>query len=623
MKKQLFFTLVILTGLILTLTLQVTLPSEAASTALWGDASAQAAPIIDGNVVYAASCEYDDVSDAIDNATYGDTVVVPAGSCTWDSTLVITKGITLQGAGYENTIIRTDGPSGYDYSIVFNADQTTAINDYPFRLSGFTFQQVSAVYGCLELKNQYIENALTKVAVHDNRFIGRGVSATHIGIVHRLGVFGVIYNNIIQDVSHAWRFLGSSTGWTQVEEWAPGSSNAMYYEDNYLYLSEDVSSSLMVSGGGGNRYVARYNTIDLSIREPFGGSAQSYDIHGNQYNNPSGGIGLELYGNLRIGTRGRWIDQRGGQVFFFYNQWKSTDDGYTGSINIWEEYDDDDFQTITWPEGSRYGRTDEGNIMQRPINSYYWRNYGGINGDIPSSALNILFDHYHRGNGILNDPLTMFENSNWFRDNTIAFDGTIDPVGSCGYYGGHPCTKSGVGCGTLAEMNAINPGLGQNIRVGFWATDQSCSDLTGMVGENPTTPISGTLYRWSGSEWEAYYTPYTYPHPLRGDITPPALVLRGAPQDQAIHLNWAVSTTLPVTSTWRIDYYTQTATAPFSAAIPLSATRSTVLTEHVDTYQWYTVTLHAMLGQTSWLSDTVRVMPTDRFVYLPVVMREH
>jgi len=37
-----------------------------------------------------------------------------------------------------------------------------------------------------------------------------------------------------------------------------------------------------------------------------------------------------------------------------------------------------------------------------------------------------------------------------------------------------------------------------------------------MVGTNPSTPISGTLYKCtSANTWTAYYTPYTYPHPLR------------------------------------------------------------------------------------------------------------
>lgn len=101
----------------------------------------------------------------------------------------------------------------------------------------------------------------------------------------------------------------------------------------------------------------------------------------------------------------------------------------------------------------------------------------------------------------------------------------------------------------------------------------------------------------------------------------PTLELHGAPGDETIHLNWTVNITLPITTTWRIDYYTQTASI-YTATDPYSTTRSTVLTEHVQNYQWYTVTLHAMVGETSWLSDTVHVMPTDMLVYLPMVIRE-
>jgi parallel beta-helix repeat protein len=100
----------------------------------------------------------------------------------------------------------------------------------------------------------------------------------------------------------------------------------------------------------------------------------------------------------------------------------------------------------------------------------------------------------------------------------------------------------------------------------------------------------------------------------------PELVLHGAAGDSAIRLNWSVDVPLPMTTTWRIDYYTRTA-GIYTATDPLSVTRSTVLAEHVDNYRWYTVTLHAMLGETSWLSDTVRVMPTDRFVYFPLMRR--
>jgi hypothetical protein len=101
----------------------------------------------------------------------------------------------------------------------------------------------------------------------------------------------------------------------------------------------------------------------------------------------------------------------------------------------------------------------------------------------------------------------------------------------------------------------------------------------------------------------------------------PSLVLTAQPGDWRINLAWSVDTALLPATTWQIDYYTQTASV-YTATEPLSTTRSCVLTENVYNYQWYTVTLHAMTGSTSWLSDTVRVMPTDLFVYLPTVVKE-
>ena len=100
----------------------------------------------------------------------------------------------------------------------------------------------------------------------------------------------------------------------------------------------------------------------------------------------------------------------------------------------------------------------------------------------------------------------------------------------------------------------------------------------------------------------------------------PSLSLRGVPGNQKIYLDWEVNTTLPATTTWRIDYYTTTLTAPFTATDPFSITRAHTLTD-LTNYQTYTVTLNAMVGATPILSDTVRVMPTDTFVYLPAVMK--
>ena len=50
--------------------------------------------------IAAASCSSLHVQTAITSAAAGDTVVVPAGNCTWTSTVRITsKALTLRGAG--------------------------------------------------------------------------------------------------------------------------------------------------------------------------------------------------------------------------------------------------------------------------------------------------------------------------------------------------------------------------------------------------------------------------------------------------------------------------------------------------------------------------------------------
>ncbi len=93
--------------------------------------------------------------------------------------------------------------------------------------------------------------------------------------------------------------------------------------------------------------------------------------------------------------------------------------------------------------------------------------------------------------------------------------------------------SSGTGCGTLVQMNAITPTL---TGVGFWVPTNidtmPCRPAATNVGaesEGMTTPITGTLYKWSGTAWKIHYTPYQYPHPLRSGVTTPYPLSRPAP----------------------------------------------------------------------------------------------
>jgi hypothetical protein len=140
--------------------------------------------------------------------------------------------------------------------------------------------------------------------------------------------------------------------------------------------------------------------------------------------------------------------------------------------------------------------------------------------------------------------------------------------------------------------------------------DKITSGLAEVVDENRTVTVIGGTF----TDTFARNAVHIYKIPLSG------LELQARPGNQRIDLNWSVNVTLPVTSTWRIDYGSQTGTAYLPITDIISPTRAYMLTG-LTNYVWYTVTLNAMLDSTPFLTDTVHAMPTDRFVYLPLVLR--
>ena len=102
------------------------------------------------NTIKASSPSQANVQTAINSAGNDDTVIVPAGTANWSSTLVFTKGITLVGStttdsvagtAKDQTIIQDSVPrvSGSGPFIKI----TTVLGNF-YRVSGFTFQNGSA-----------------------------------------------------------------------------------------------------------------------------------------------------------------------------------------------------------------------------------------------------------------------------------------------------------------------------------------------------------------------------------------------------------------------------------------------------------------------------------------------
>jgi hypothetical protein len=94
------------------------------------------------------------------------------------------------------------------------------------------------------------------------------------------------------------------------------------------------------------------------------------------------------------------------------------------------------------------------------------------------------------------------------------------------------------------------------------------------------------------------------------------LSLSAIPRDQTVFLNWQVNVSLPLTSTWQIEYYTTTLNI-LTATDPFSTTRTYTLT-NLTNYQWYTITLTT---DPLSLTDTLRIMPTGILIYLPLGLK--
>lgn len=113
--------------------------------------------------VTAASCSRADVGAAVNQAAPGDEVVIPAGTCAWQTMLRVSKSITLRGASRSGTVLRDDVAKD-------NPDQTQtfllAIVDAPrFRLSSLTIEGLA-----LDVNNNNHGHVAIDGASRDVRF---------------------------------------------------------------------------------------------------------------------------------------------------------------------------------------------------------------------------------------------------------------------------------------------------------------------------------------------------------------------------------------------------------------------------------------------------------------------
>jgi len=415
------------------------------------------------------------VSTCITNASRGDTVSVSAGAASWNTQLSLSKGVKLIGSGSGSTIITFTAALSPAINIV--PDATAIANEEVIRLSGFTFDGTNTVTQFINVRGASPSG--TKpwryLIIDHNKFANQG-GGTPDPAIYVLGgqTRGVIYLNIFDRCDMILRPHGANTftEWTNsaYNNFSYGSADQLFFEDNTILWSSpytNAGNTGMIQGEQGGRAVVRYNHWDptnLSSQTDF---SDTHGFQGFPGNGQTGEMIVEYYGNTLTAPSGPQIFQlfnhRGSQGMYHNNV-------FTGSSTPI-------ISANQYPGGcnAAVGNGD-GTLYNGEINNTYVFN-NSVNGTISGMVVGP------------NNACGDVENTNWWNYNAACTSS------SC---------SAGIGTGTTPPTGTCTTG------VGYW------------VASTPTpTPSSAVIqsahfYKCtSPNTWTLYYTPYTYPHPLR------------------------------------------------------------------------------------------------------------
>jgi len=224
--------------------------------------------------ISATSPSFAAVSAAISSAHNGDTVIVPAGTASWTSPLVITKGITLKG---QTTISNagTSTASANDQTVIRNNNTVTSAPglisatltaSQSLRITGITFQVGTSTNvsntGIVTIRSQDTSPSMN-VRIDDchfDRVLGHNICI--------LGwIYGVADHNLFscqQNAATFWlqedAYGGKTLGHGAYADYPWFGTNKFFFiETNTIVGNGVLPTSGTIDSGFGARWVARYN----------------------------------------------------------------------------------------------------------------------------------------------------------------------------------------------------------------------------------------------------------------------------------------------------------------------------------------------------------------------------
>lgn len=451
------------------------------------------------------------VQSCVNRASAGDTINVSAGSATWSANAIeipADKPLKLIGAGGTSTQVTLSGNN-----VITVAPYVGTTSLPATRISGFYFISPSdANYKVIFIQGQGWR-------IDNNRFYNIQTTGTTgaffvqaSGINTSIQPYGLIDNNTIIngkiDVAGQSSYAGQAAAWADALDL--GGASAVYIEDNNFSTDYPTikSKRLMVDNGYAAKYVLRYNTISNgdvgahSLQSVGDRGSRKTETYGNIFNHLNDCVQISIgYGSgTGVVFGNSFTGVASGYVFGFENVRSDTSVGCMGLCDGTHSWDGNIPGQSGWLCRDQPGAGGDSG----------WANADGACGGTPTAQTKTpIYVWTSFGSGAAGieynySPTHVKANRDYYyTDDTSCPSNSSHATNTC---------SSGVGCGTLAYLPARC-----TTGTAYWATNQSCTDLTDMVGANPSTPISGTLYKCTSTNtWEPYYTPYTYPHPLRG-----------------------------------------------------------------------------------------------------------
>ncbi|MGZ6398653.1 MAG: hypothetical protein ACXWRZ_16950 [Bdellovibrio sp.] len=242
----------------------------------------------------AKSCNYDDVKAVVDASVSGETIQIPAGNCVWTTTLAVTKGIKILGAGIGVTVIQDMVPKGGNtcsggggiFDITVNAPENFRVSNLTIAGGDPVPQQCNIgsinLYGSSKVfRVDHLEfTNLQHMAITAQGNLTGVIDHSQFSGPHMLGIF----------VDHQ-NWLGAENGdGSWADDLHLGTEQAIYVEDCNFDASQTTSLTEAISLGAGGRMVARYNTFTETRIGIFGTdtsgrsrSGRSFEIISNNF----------------------------------------------------------------------------------------------------------------------------------------------------------------------------------------------------------------------------------------------------------------------------------------------------------------------------------------------------